>query len=437
MMRTHMNHSSPFQRAFCDWAFVFVVAALMLSGCGQTLRTKYGQSRGVDGDESINGFGVLRRAYVNEGWQTRDVNRLNQRLENVETLVWLPDTRDSLDQDAIDWLEEWLQAKKRTLIYLVPDNGCEADYLHAARVFAPPEQKLEYRRRLARVETMQSVNRLRETSILANDWFGLEYLPDQRRLTTTSGPWQFVENDLSTAPRTLGPSGFVSMLYRIRDNAPTIIVPTASVPSAGTVDTEQALTHTPLMTLNDGSVIISRLSREDWKESQIIVVSNGSLLSNYSLTTPSGRALASHLINQSGDNPATVAFLHTDYRGAQISEVDPEINALTGMELFTVWPLSLIMLHLAVMGLVACMILLPIFGRPREGESKSASDFGDHLDAVAKLMHHSGGEDFARRRVSEYMKRIRGEVTGEWVIPDPKPPSTPSTPSTPATRDDT
>jgi len=101
-----------------------------------------------------------------------------------------------------------------------------------------------------------------------------------------------------------------------------------------------------------------------------------------------------------------------------ISDIDPEINAVTGMVLFTVWPLSLVMLHLAVIGFVACMILLPIFGRPREDEGKTASDFRDHLDAVASLMHRSGGEEFARRRVSDYMRRIRGDVVGDWIMPE-------------------
>lgn len=130
--------------------------------------------------------------------------------------------------------------------------------------------------------------------------------------------------------------------------------------------------------------------------------------------------MATQLIAETGDSSGLVGFLTTDSAGANVSEVDPEINARTGMELFTVWPLSLIVLHLAVTGFIACMILLPIFGRPRQGKTVSNSDFADHLDAVAVLMSRSGGEEYARRRVSEYMRRIRGETTGQWVQSDVK-----------------
>ena len=36
-------------------------------------------------------------------------------------------------------------------------------------------------------------------------------------------------------------------------------------------------------------------------------------------------------------------------------------------------------------------------------------------------MRRSGGETFARRKISDYMKRLRGETSGKWVMPEPKP----------------
>lgn len=89
------------------------------------------------------------------------------------------------------------------------------------------------------------------------------------------------------------------------------------------------------------------------------------------------------------------------------------------MELLTVWPLSLVTMHGVMLGLVICLMLLPIFGRPRKIRRTRKSDFGQHLDAVAALMNKSGGERYARARISEYMKRMHGESSGPWVLPEP------------------
>ena len=88
------------------------------------------------------------------------------------------------------------------------------------------------------------------------------------------------------------------------------------------------------------------------------------------------------------------------------------------MELLTVWPISLVTMHGVMLGLVICLMLLPIFGRPRSIRRSKQSDFGHHLDAVAALMNKSGGEAYARARISEYMKRMHGETSGPWILPD-------------------
>jgi hypothetical protein len=401
-----------------------LVAVLMISsGCAPELRTEYGYSRGVEGDQSVNGFGALRRTFKNRGWSTRDVNRLNERMATVDTLVWIPNDRDTLYKNAMDWLEDWLSKEKRTLVYLVPDDGCEAEYFEAARTLTDPMQRLEYRRRLARLETDQLLERLRQGSIPGNGWFSLEYLPEGVSLEGVSGQWlstdpsEFGRDMTSTSPR--GPNAD----YRIIPPSTSVSTASSGSPSfygmsQGTSTAE--MERETLLAASDGSVLVTRITATQWGQSKILVVSSGSLLSNYSLATPTGQAMAAKLVQETRDAPGTVAFMSTDFRGALVSDVDPEINATTGMELFTVWPLSLVMLHLAVMGFIACMVLVPIFGRPREGKRDSTSDFGDHLDAVATLMYRSGGEDFARRRVSDYMRRIRGEVVGEWLLPETK-----------------
>jgi hypothetical protein len=40
------------------------------------------------------------------------------------------------------------------------------------------------------------------------------------------------------------------------------------------------------------------------------------------------------------------------------------------------------------------------------------------------LMKRVGGENYARGRISDYMKRMHGETSGPWVIPDRAGPDT-------------
>jgi len=404
---------------------MIIFALLVTCGCSGELRTEYGASRGVEGDQSISGFGVLRRTYKNSGWSTSDVKRLNERLEKTNAIIWIPDTRDALYGNAIEWLEDWLAQDERTLIYLVPDGGCESQYFVDAHAFSKLEQRIEYRRRLARLQTDRLFQRLRNESIPENGWFSLDHVSEGVLIDKASGEWQINNQPPRNAkeyPQTTGNLGITfKILPPVHSNAPPTSAPPTSAPpmygmSQGT-STAQMMQET-LLAATDGSAIVTRITADQWGSSKIIVVGNASLLCNYSLSTPLGQSIAEKLIEETSMVPGLVGFMSTGALGAMISDIDPEINAVTGMELFTVWPLSLVMLHLAVIGFVACMILLPIFGRPREDEGKTASDFRDHLDAVASLMHRSGGEEFARRRVSDYMRRIRGDVVGDWIMPE-------------------
>ena len=121
-----------------------------------------------------------------------------------------------------------------------------------------------------------------------------------------------------------------------------------------------------------------------------------------------------------------VSFASASY-SMPISERNGEIPRSSGAEFFTEFPLSFVTLHLAILGFVICLMLLPIFGRPRHVDRGVLTHFGDHLSAVATLMKRQGGESFARRRISEYMKRVRDETTGPWVINDPEHQDDPAT----------
>ena len=84
--------------------------------------------------------------------------------------------------------------------------------------------------------------------------------------------------------------------------------------------------------------------------------------------------------------------------------------------MLTTWPLSMTTMHAVVLGFIVCMILLPIFGRPREIPQRSNADFADHITAVGELMQRAGDTGYARRTISDYFVKVRGDISGRWVI---------------------
>ena len=179
----------------------------------------------------------------------------------------------------------------------------------------------------------------------------------------------------------------------------------------------------------DGQALVAKIQSKRWDQSQVIVVAGGSLVTNFALTRSTGHDIANRIVSEShqsfGDSTESggselplAGFLTTDWSGVSVSDRKPGAPIASGMELLTVWPISLVTIHGVLLGLIVCLMLFPIFGRPRRLRRVDHSDFGDHLDAVAALMNKAGGEEFAKQRISEYIKRIRGENSGPWVQPD-------------------
>lgn len=404
-----------------------------LSGCGG-LQTEYGRSVGASGEKSLNGFAVLRDVFRRRGWEDRTVARLSERLNNVDAIVWTPSTVVPPDQEVIEWFEEWLQRGDKTLVYVIRDHQTEADYWREAAKHAPPEQRVEYRRRVARAVLEQQRQLLARPSMIAFGWFTAEPADPPESIGQTGGSWAAAVGEFDPRSRieyhvrpaedsdlnTAGVSGSVHL-----PSSP----PMPAFWEPGLSDTEVEL-DTPLATAG-GAAVVARVSDETWNDSQILVVAGGSLLNNFGLLEPASQRLAMRLIDasdvagrteaagQTGAawEPKIVGFLYSDEWGVTLSSLDPSKMGPSGLEMLTVWPLNLVTIHAAVLGLVVCLVLLPIFGRPRRLPPRSNADFAVHIDAVAALMARTSDEHYARAKISEYMTRIRGESEGPWVLP--------------------
>ena len=146
--------------------------------------------------------------------------------------------------------------------------------------------------------------------------------------------------------------------------------------------------------------------------SQLIVVSNGSFLLNLPLVNHEHRKLAGALIAECEKKSfpkgqsIQVVFLETGPSGAWVLDSDPN-EGLTGMEALTIWPLNVIVLHIAFAGTLLCFALFPIFGRPREIRESSRSDLGKHIEALGAQLSRTKDQEYAAARLKHYQEKCQ------------------------------
>ncbi|MGB7343960.1 MAG: hypothetical protein WBD20_07090 [Pirellulaceae bacterium] len=439
------------------FSLICVFAVLASVGCEQRFDATYGNSTGISGRVSVNGFGALRNSFENAGYDTLDVRRLTERTRKSDVIVWTPTVMTSTESKVTRWFESWLRRGEHTLVYIVPDSGSEASYWLQAGQSAPPDQRMEYRRRAARKLNERLQWTINRRASFTNGWFVVKPKSEifyRGELTATNWDLSSQAAD-SEATRSILTEYVIEPYEEPKPSTPTPNAAAAAPPIVvNNGPTGPAAPYTPyeiqevtktkvefdsLVKTESGETIVAEIRSDKWPKSKIIVVAGGSLLTNFAFTQNVNADLADQLIahcvttadGADSANPKTAVapstetdeqiagFLLSSYDPIPVSERKAGVPQASGMELLTVWPLSLVTIHVALLGFVVCMILLPIFGRARNVDRGSSSHFGDHLDAVANLMSNSRGEKYARSRISEYMRRVKGETQGEWVLPDP------------------
>ncbi|WP_345682371.1 hypothetical protein [Novipirellula caenicola] len=408
------------------------------------MSTKYGDSSGRNGTQSLNGFGALRESFKNAGFQHRDVSRLSKRVITNDALVWTPASFSGFSPRVTRWIDRWLAQGDRTLIFVIPDSGSETDYWIDASKLAPPEQRLEYRRRIAKSINRRIQSRLNRSATQSNGWFTTTPLSAGHPLTELDGEWSETialesgETNSYTIEHQIEPYSKPKSAKKSANTTTTATTTTATTTQGTTTQgtttqgttvfvgdnlvTDTPVTLRPLLQDQSGTTVVAQVQSNRWNGSQIIVVAGGSLLTNYAFTKPLAVQLADQLVLTSlppSSSSPSAGFISVDPLILPVSESKPGVPKASGWELLTTWPMSLVTVHAALLGLVICLMLLPSLGRARHVRYSVKGSFGDHLDAVAALMNRAGGEQFARHRISEYMRRIHGETQGPWVLPEP------------------
>jgi hypothetical protein len=423
-----------------------IVAVIALEGCSR-LDTQYGQTKGTAATRSLNGFSGLRQTFASQGANLKDIGRLNHRTMESDCIVWIPKSAGGIASKTSNWLDRWLSQGGRTLVYINPDSGSETNYYRELMPIAPPEQRLEYRRLFARSLIERMEWQAAREKLASNGWIQIQPLPTDQSLSRDHGlrgEWSdaIVDQDQITVEYSIS-------AYDPEDPvaSPTTTtfatVPTGpSVPAFGFTNSEVDVQsgdfeYQSLLSTNSGDVI-AKVTSAKWNDSQVLVVSGGSLVTNFALAHPSGLNLADHIVNEAKRTSAKgnllTSFATTDRSEIMVRDSVGEIQAPSGMEFLTTWPLSLVTIHGLIAGLIACLVMLPIFGRPRRLIGRSLANFGGHLDAVAALFSRRDSQAFAENRLREFHRVVnQDESRGLRSQTDPtrNKQTTTATPSTP------
>ncbi|MDZ7616169.1 MAG: hypothetical protein U1E05_04145, partial [Patescibacteria group bacterium] len=357
---------------------VVVLLVSLVAGCADRLPTEYGRRTGAEGGASVNGTAVLADMFTAAGHRVFSWSALSPRLqEQADCIVWFPDDFSPPEKQVRNWLEDWLWTEPgRTLIYVGRDFDATTLYWRKVQHGLEGEllKKAAEQRRVAEADF-----RLERKAAPAQadcDWFQFDGGSPPREVRTLRG-----ESDWLAG---IDPKGLEIELHG-RFQYPN-----------------DWLTEVVLSSEGDALV-----ARRDLRGSRFIIVTNGSFLLNVPMVNHEHRKLAGRLVAEIGPNGQSVAFLESGPDGPPIRDDEPPIGAPTGLDIFTVWPTNWILLHLAAAGIVFCFARLPIFGRPRELPPPPNSDFGLHIDAVARLLERTGDRNHAATRILNYRENVR------------------------------
>ena len=195
------------------------------------------------------------------------------------------------------------------------------------------------------------------------------------------------------------------------------------------LETVQALkvelpTLSPFLMTADDKPLIGEVTKPNWGSSRVVVLANASLISNLSLTNSENLALARKLLKElPNDN---IGFL----TGANDPRVrtDDSSDQQKGFEMLTVWPLNVISLHAAILGMLVLLAAFPIFGRAKLLPVKSTREFGQHIEAVGGLLFKSQDRSYALATIAEYFRNVRKEPTSPWATIEPQAQQEPKSP---------
>jgi hypothetical protein len=376
----------------------------------------YGKRRGSPGGESVCGTAVLASLFEEAGHRVLTWRRLSPKLDDFNTIIWFPDSFALPTAEERTYLEDWLSLQPgRTLVYVGRDYDAASEYWDRVRPSAPPSQVAEVARRAAVARAIHDERRAVITDGDNCQWFSVRAHLPPLRPQTLDGPWSEgidasqigvrldarfrPANDSADAKPADGGTSTLQEVEAAVANEPADAKPAEGPPSPfADSQVEPLLSAGP-------DPLVTKLSNTEWGDSKILIVTNGSFLLNLPLVNHQHRKIAGKLVAECGP-PGRVAFLESGESGLTILDQEPGAEAPTGFEVFTVWPIGVILLHLTALGMLACIALFPVFGRPRELPPAQTADFGEHVTAVGELLEMTANREYALNRLKQYEETL-------------------------------
>jgi hypothetical protein len=427
-----------------------LLATVLLSGCASQVREAYGESDGYYAKSSPAGLSILRAMVESNGFKTHSMRSLSPASrQRFNTIVWCPDTFPNHKKQTIDWLTQWLASGDKTLVYIGRDFSPHASYWKevATRVegeAASPSKWIVAREHAASATSRLDAKRRVARPVSLTPWCAWEFRAGIfRSVQELEGPWSIGIHtapsriQVRSSPMQIRPSRVAEWVRRLesRANAASTAPPArpgipanANPPNYQETMTEldeQQLEIAKGMGALGGSTwevlladerqtsLIARNEVDPISRSKVILVCNNSLFCNYSMLQPAHRQLALNMIAEF--SPGNVGFLAgTSDPKLRTDDYDDQQK---GFEMLTTWPLNVVTIHAAFIGLALIIAAYPIFGRPGRVKATSSADFGKHIEAVGALMAKSGDKQFARKQIADYFRNVRKDSSSPWSNP--------------------
>lgn len=390
--------SAPRERhSLAGWIGAAVIGAVLLllylafRGAKEELPRVYGKRRGANAAESVNGTAVLARLFEKAGHRVTTFKELNRRIDEYDTVVWVPDDFGAPSDEARQFLENWLASgPKRTLVYVGRDYDAASEYWKQMLSHVEDPRYDEYLRRAAHAKSEFDARRVQMPDYEYAGWFTFNTDPPARTIPDLDGPWA---------------SGIDASQTNIE------LAGRLDIPSKSDLGPQGEGAEIEILLQSENDILAHSFAQGWWKSSRVIVVANGSFLLNLPLVNKEHRKLAGNLIEECG-GPGDVAFVESGPNGIRVRQGTPARDSAHALHLFTIWPVSFIFIHFAALGIAYCIARFPIFGRPHHLPSGGRSDFGQHVAALGELLARTKDTFFAESRIRTYQaqsKRSSGQ----------------------------
>ena len=104
-----------------------------------------------------------------------------------DTIVWTPQLLSPIDGDVTKWLEDWLRQGNKTLIYIIPDSGSEADYWTDTVKLCRPSSDWNIANSAAKSINDRIRWRLNRGQLTNSGWFDIDPSPQPIVLAKCTG----------------------------------------------------------------------------------------------------------------------------------------------------------------------------------------------------------------------------------------------------------